>query len=88
MSDTQPPIPYNKTFDPLKLLKEKLENVDDQGNKRTDKFPTFSGEFANTAEAFLHCLEYFERHAQDRLGIPPRNLYNRFIDILSGVAYL
>ena len=51
-----PPITYKRTFDPAKLLKEKLEYVDDEDNKNTYKFPTFSGCLESNAEAFLYVL--------------------------------
>ena len=81
-----PPIAYIKTFDPESLPKEKLEYVDNDNNKNTYKFPTFSGCLDNNAEAFLYVHSYFNRHAQDRLHLPEAMLFNRFEDVLTEIA--
>ena len=81
-----PPIPYIKTFNPASLPKEKLEYVDNDNNKNTYKFPTFSGCLECNAEAFLHVLSYFNRHAIDRLHLPETMLFNRIEDVLTEVA--
>ena len=81
-----PPITYKKTFDPAQLPKEKLEYVDDEDNKNTYKFPTFSGGLEHNAEAFLYVLSCFERHAKNRLRLPENAFYDRIEDVLTEVA--
>ena len=80
------PIPYIKTFDPSKLPRERIEYTDDSGDKNSYKFPTFSGELKDNAEAFLHCISYFERHAVNRLHMSSRMFYDRLEDIFTDVA--
>ena len=57
------PMRYEKKMVPKDFDKIKIENIDEDGVKRTHMLPTFNGDGSSLGdtEAFLYCLSFFER---------------------------